>query len=98
MANCFSPVIACHLPQLFYLSYGWDFLMPSVGLRPLDQSYTLALMSTLLNMMTSLHTVWIYLLSAFSLLLSIFRKADQLLVDFLCIRPLYSQFFEYSPS
>ena len=34
IANCFAPVIACHLPQLFHLSIGWDQAMQAVGLRP----------------------------------------------------------------
>ena len=34
IANCFAPVIACHLPQLFYLSIGWDQAMRSMGLYP----------------------------------------------------------------
>jgi hypothetical protein len=34
MANCFAPVIACHLPQLFHLSIGWDQTMRAMGLQP----------------------------------------------------------------
>jgi hypothetical protein len=34
MANCFAPVIACHLPQLYHLSIGWDQIMRAVGLTP----------------------------------------------------------------
>lgn len=34
MANCFMPVIACHLPQLFHLSIGWDYAMRAMGLHP----------------------------------------------------------------
>ena len=34
MANCFAPVIACHLPQLFHLSIGWDQAMRAMGLQP----------------------------------------------------------------
>lgn len=34
MANCFHPVILCHLPQLFHLSAGWDFSMRALGLSP----------------------------------------------------------------
>lgn len=34
MANCFRPVIACHLPQLFHLSIGWDQAMRAMGLHP----------------------------------------------------------------
>lgn len=37
IANCFAPVIACHLPQLFHLSIGWDQAMSSMGLKPQDQ-------------------------------------------------------------
>ena len=36
IANCFSPVIACHLPQLFHFSFGWDQVMRSMGLDPLQ--------------------------------------------------------------
>jgi hypothetical protein len=34
MANCFAPVIACHLPQHFHLSIGWDQAMRAMGLQP----------------------------------------------------------------
>jgi len=34
MANCFMPLIACHLPQLFHLSIGWDHAMRAMGLSP----------------------------------------------------------------
>jgi 2-polyprenyl-3-methyl-5-hydroxy-6-metoxy-1,4-benzoquinol methylase len=34
IANCFSPIIKCHLPQLFYLEYGWDSVMHAMGLVP----------------------------------------------------------------
>lgn len=37
MANCFAPVIACHLPQLFHLSIGWDQVMWGLGLKPLEK-------------------------------------------------------------
>ena len=37
IANCFAPVIACHLPQLFHLSIGWDQVMRAMGLQPLDK-------------------------------------------------------------
>jgi SAM-dependent methyltransferase len=33
MANCFVPVIACHLPQLFHLSFGWDQAMRAMRLQ-----------------------------------------------------------------
>ena len=36
IANCFAPVIACHLPQLFHLSIGWDQAMRAMGLQPLE--------------------------------------------------------------
>lgn len=35
MANCFLPVIQCHLPQLFHLQIGWDAAMHAMGLQPL---------------------------------------------------------------
>ena len=35
MANCFQPVIQCHLPQLFHLQIGWDAAMEAMGLQPL---------------------------------------------------------------
>lgn len=34
IANCFSPVILCHLPQLFYLSICWDMVIQAMGLEP----------------------------------------------------------------
>lgn len=34
MANCFAPVIACHLPQLYHLSIGWDQVMHAMGMKP----------------------------------------------------------------
>jgi hypothetical protein len=34
IANCFAPVIKCHLPQLFHLEYGWDVSMQKMGLEP----------------------------------------------------------------
>ena len=37
IANCFAPVIACHLPQLFHLSIGWDQAMRKMGLHPLEK-------------------------------------------------------------
>lgn len=37
MANCFAPVIQCHLPQLFHLSVGWDHVMRSMGLKPREK-------------------------------------------------------------
>ena len=37
IANCFAPVIACHLPHLFHLSIGWDQAMRAMGLKPLEK-------------------------------------------------------------
>ena len=37
MANFFAPVMACHLPQLFQLSIGWDQVMRAMGLQPLEK-------------------------------------------------------------
>jgi hypothetical protein len=37
MANCFSPVIHCHLPQLFHLSIGWDQVMRAMGVNPMER-------------------------------------------------------------
>lgn len=34
MANCFQPLILCHLPQLFHLHYAWDAVMKAMGLTP----------------------------------------------------------------
>tara|TARA_R110002074_G_scaffold220592_1_gene391109 strand:+ start:5417 stop:6253 length:837 start_codon:yes stop_codon:yes gene_type:complete len=34
IANCFQPVILCHLPQLFHLGYAWDHVMSRMGLLP----------------------------------------------------------------
>lgn len=34
IANCFQPVIFCHLPQLFHLSYAWDHVMSRMLLKP----------------------------------------------------------------
>jgi hypothetical protein len=34
IANCFQPVIKCHLPQLFYFQTAWDFAMQAMGLEP----------------------------------------------------------------
>jgi SAM-dependent methyltransferase len=33
-ANCFWPVIACHLPQHFHLRHSWDPLCEALGLQP----------------------------------------------------------------
>lgn len=32
IANCFQPVIKCHLPQLFYFAYSWEAAMKTMGL------------------------------------------------------------------
>lgn len=34
IANCFQPVILCHLPQLFHFHYAWDSAMHAMGLEP----------------------------------------------------------------
>lgn len=34
MANCFVPVIQCHMPQLFHLEIGWVEAMRAMGLAP----------------------------------------------------------------
>lgn len=34
IANCFQPVILCHLPQLFHLDIAWEALMTNMGLEP----------------------------------------------------------------
>lgn len=34
IANCFLPVIKCHLPQLFHLDYGWDSALNAMGMKP----------------------------------------------------------------
>ena len=34
IANCFQPVILCHLPQLFHFHYAWDHAMRVMGLEP----------------------------------------------------------------
>jgi hypothetical protein len=36
MANCFQPVILCHLPQLFHFHYAWDDAMRAMGLEPAE--------------------------------------------------------------
>lgn len=47
IANCFWPVIACHLPQHFHLRHAWDPVCESLGLKPgrrlaHGRAYTLA--------------------------------------------------------
>jgi hypothetical protein len=34
IANCFAPVILCHLPQLFHFNSSWDAVMQAMGLKP----------------------------------------------------------------
>lgn len=34
IANCFHPVILCHLPQSFHFLHSWDQAMNAVGLKP----------------------------------------------------------------
>lgn len=34
IANCFAPVILCHLPQLFHFNVSWDAVMQAMGLQP----------------------------------------------------------------
>jgi len=34
IANCFTPVILCHLPQLFHFTVSWDAVMQAMGLEP----------------------------------------------------------------
>jgi len=34
MANCFTPVILCHLQQLFHFNMAWDSAMQTMGLQP----------------------------------------------------------------
>ena len=37
IANCFYPVIYCHLPQLFHFSIGWHQVMSAMGLVPKER-------------------------------------------------------------
>lgn len=34
IANCFQPVIQCHLPQTFHFRHSWDLALRAVGLEP----------------------------------------------------------------
>lgn len=34
IANCFAPVVLCHLPQLFHFNTSWDAVMQAMGLQP----------------------------------------------------------------
>lgn len=36
IANCFAPVILCHLPQLMHFSISWDAVMRAMNLDPCD--------------------------------------------------------------
>lgn len=36
IANCFWPVIRCHLPQTFHFRYTWDSALAALGLIPRD--------------------------------------------------------------
>ncbi len=36
IANCFYPVIRCHLPQTFHFRHSWDIAMKAMGLQPAD--------------------------------------------------------------
>ena len=37
IANCFQPVIKCHLKQLFHLDIGWDQIMTELGMEPKER-------------------------------------------------------------
>jgi len=37
IANCFQPVIKCHLPQLFYFEYGWESALTAMGLKSVER-------------------------------------------------------------
>jgi hypothetical protein len=34
IANCFRPVVLCHLPQLFHFNMSWDLVVQAMGLQP----------------------------------------------------------------
>lgn len=36
IANCFLPVILCHLPQVFHFRYSWDFALRAMGFEPME--------------------------------------------------------------
>jgi 2-polyprenyl-3-methyl-5-hydroxy-6-metoxy-1,4-benzoquinol methylase len=36
IANCFSPVILCHLPQTFHFRHSWDLALSAMGLKPAE--------------------------------------------------------------
>lgn len=37
MANCFAPVIKCHLPQTFHFRHSWDAAIRALGLEPREK-------------------------------------------------------------
>ena len=37
IANCFAPVVQCHLPHLFHHAIAWDQAMEAMGLQPMDR-------------------------------------------------------------
>jgi len=37
IANCFEPVILCHLPQTFHFRNTWSLAMESIGLSPVEK-------------------------------------------------------------
>ncbi|MBM9614404.1 methyltransferase domain-containing protein [Desulfobulbus rhabdoformis] len=37
IANCFWPVIKCHLPQTFHFRYSWDSTLAAMGLSPQER-------------------------------------------------------------
>ena len=37
IANCFFPVIRCHLPQTFHFRHSWDAVLQAMGLAPKDE-------------------------------------------------------------
>lgn len=37
IANCFFPVIRCHLPQTFHFRHSWDAAMQAMGLEPAEK-------------------------------------------------------------
>ncbi|RMH36837.1 MAG: class I SAM-dependent methyltransferase [Gammaproteobacteria bacterium] len=37
IANCFYPVILCHLPQTFHFRHTWDVVMKVMGLEPAEK-------------------------------------------------------------
>lgn len=37
IANCFQPVILCHLPQTFHFRHAWDQVLAALGLGPAER-------------------------------------------------------------